>query len=60
MANNKFNLSRFIVGTIIMLFALIFTGLGINSPLLCIAAFIIAPISSYFFNKYKPKKKAVF
>ena len=57
MANNKFNLSRFIVGTIIMLFALIFTGLGINSPLLCIASFIIAPISIYFFNKYVNLKR---
>lgn len=57
MANNKFNLSRFIVGTIIMLFALIFTGLGINSPLLCIAAFIIAPISIYFFNKHVNLKR---
>lgn len=57
LVNNKFNLSRFIVGTIIMLFALIFTGLGINSPFLCIASFMIAPISSYFFNKYVNLKR---
>ena len=57
MVNNKLNLSRFIVGTIMMLFALVSIGLGINSPFLCIASFIIAPISSYFFNKYVNLKR---
>lgn len=52
MGNNKFNLFRFIIGTIVVFFALIFTGLGLNSPLLCIASFLIAPVGVYFFNKY--------
>ena len=52
MVNNNFNLFRFIIGTIIMVFALIFTGLGLDSPLLCIASFLIVPVGVYFFNKY--------
>lgn len=52
MVNNNFNLFRFIIGTIIMVFALIFTGLGLYSPLLCIASFLIVPVGVYFFNKY--------
>ena len=35
-----------------MVFALIFTGLGLYSPLLCIASFLIVPVVVYFFNKY--------
>ena len=52
MGNNKFNLFRFIIGTIVVFFALIFTSLGLHSPLLCIASFLIAPVGVYFFNKY--------
>lgn len=52
MVNNKFNLFRFIIGTIMMFFTLIFTSLALDSPLLCIASFVIAPVGVYFFNRY--------
>lgn len=51
MVNYKFNLLRFIIGTIVMFLSLAFVSAGIDSILLCVAAFIIAPISVYFFNK---------
>lgn len=52
MVNNKFNLFRFIIGTIMMFFTLIFTSLALDSPLLAIASFVIAPVGVYFFNRY--------
>ena len=52
MANNKFNLFRFIIGTIMMFFTLIFMSLALDSPLLFIASFVIAPVGVYFFYKY--------
>lgn len=51
MINNKFNLLRFIIGTIIMFFSLAFVGLGIDSVGFFAASFVIAPIGVYFFNK---------
>lgn len=51
MVNNKFNLFRFIIGTIIMFFSLAFVGLGIDSAGFFAASFVIAPIGVYFFNK---------
>ena len=52
MVNNKFNLLRFIIGTIILFFALAFTTLRLDSPLLFIASFVIAPVCVCSFNKY--------
>ena len=52
MVNNKFNLLRFIIGTIILFFALVFTSLKLDSPLLCIVSFVIAPVCVCFFKKY--------
>ena len=52
MGNNKFNLLRFIIGTIILFFALVFTSLKLDSPLLCIVSFVIAPVCVCFFLKY--------
>lgn len=51
MINHKFNLLRFIIGTIIMFFSLAFVGLGIDSAGFFAASFVIAPIGVYFFNK---------
>ena len=59
MVNNKFNLFRFIIGTIMMFFTLIFTSLALDSPLLCIASFVIAPVGVYFFNRYIDRKSVV-
>lgn len=52
MVTNKFNLFRFIIGTIMMFFTLVFTSLALDSPLLCITSFVIAPVCVYFFNKH--------
>lgn len=52
MVNNKFNLFRFIIGTIIMFFSLAFVGLGIDSAVFFTASFVIAPIGVYFFNRH--------
>lgn len=52
MVNNKFNLFRFIIGTIMMFFILICTSLAVDSPVLAIASFVIAPVGVYFFNRY--------
>lgn len=54
---NKFNLLKFIIGTIIMFFSLVFVSLGIDSPWLCILSFIIAPVGIYYFNKKVNLKK---
>ena len=52
MVNNKFNLFRFIIGTIMMFFILICTSLALDSQVLAIASFVIAPVGVYFFNRY--------
>lgn len=48
---NKFNLLKFIIGTIMMFFSLFFVSLALNSPLLLMLSCIIAPLSIYYFNK---------
>ncbi len=48
---NKFNLLKFIIGTIMMFFSLFFVSLALNSPGLLMLSCIIAPLSIYYFNK---------